>query len=269
VPNGYLLFINFFKRELTMRQPIIAGNWKMNGSRKSIADLMSGLKNGVAEVGDVEMVVSPPSIYIAEVAALSSGTSIALSAQDLSDATSGPYTGEIAGSMLKDFGCKYVIVGHSERRNVRGEGDDLIADKFKAAQDAGLTPILCIGELLEERESGVTEEVCARQIDAVINKYGTSVLSNSVVAYEPVWAIGTGKTATPEQAQKVHAFIRDHIAKKDQTVADGLRIQYGGSMNAGNAADLLSQPDIDGGLIGGASLKAEDFLAIGKAAGNL
>ncbi|MBC8520265.1 MAG: triose-phosphate isomerase [Gammaproteobacteria bacterium] len=250
-----------------MRQPIIAGNWKMNGSLESIRALVAGLKSGIGEVNVAEMAVCPPAAYLAEVSALVAGTDIALGGQDLSNAASGAYTGEVAGSMLNDFNCKYVIVGHSERRNIRGESDELVAEKFKAAQDAGITPILCVGELLEEREEGVTEAVCARQIDAVINAYGVAALENSIIAYEPVWAIGTGKTASPEQAQEVHAFIRAHVGKQDQAVADGLRIQYGGSMNAGNAADLLAQPDIDGGLIGGASLKAEDFLAIGRAAG--
>ncbi len=253
-------------RELPMRQPIIAGNWKMNGSLESIRTLVAGLNEGIGEVTRAEMAVCPPAAYLAEVSSLIEGSAIALGAQDLSNAASGAYTGEIAGSMLNDFGCKYVIVGHSERRNIRGESDELVAEKFKAAQDAGLTPILCVGELLEEREEGVTEAVCARQIDAVISSCGVSAFENSIIAYEPVWAIGTGKTATPEQAQEVHAFIRNHIARQDQAVADGLRIQYGGSMNAGNAAELLAQPDIDGGLIGGASLKAEDFLAIGRAA---
>jgi triosephosphate isomerase (TIM) len=250
-----------------MRKPIVAGNWKMNGSLESIRELVAGLKAGMAEVNVAEVVVCAPAVYLAETASLTDGSAIALGGQDLSNAASGAYTGEISGSMLNDFSCQYVIVGHSERRHGRGESDTLVAEKFKAAQEAGVTPILCIGELLEEREEGVTEAVCARQVDAVIDAYGVAVLENSVVAYEPVWAIGTGKTATPEQAQEVHASIRAHIAKSDQGIAEGLRIQYGGSMNAGNAAELLAQPDIDGGLIGGASLKADDFLAICRAAG--
>ncbi|MBT3488360.1 MAG: triose-phosphate isomerase [Gammaproteobacteria bacterium] len=250
-----------------MRKPIVAGNWKMNGTLESIRELVAGLKAGIGEVNVAEVVVCAPAIYIAEVSALTGGTAIALGSQDLSNAASGAYTGEISGSMLNDFNCQYAIVGHSERRHGRGESDQLVAEKFKAAQDSGLTPILCIGELLEEREEGVTEQVCARQMDAVINAYGVAALQNSVIAYEPVWAIGTGKTASPEQAQEVHAFVRSHIAKQDQLVADGVRIQYGGSMNAANAAELLAQPDIDGGLIGGASLKSEDFLTICRAAG--
>ncbi len=250
-----------------MRQPIVAGNWKMNGSLESIRELVAGLKAGMGEVNAAEVAVCAPSIYLAETASLVDGSAIKLGAQDLSNAASGAYTGEISGAMLNDFGTAYVIVGHSERRHGRGESDELVAEKFKAAQDAGLTPILCIGELLEEREAGVTEAVCARQMDAVINAYGVEALNNSVVAYEPVWAIGTGKTATPDQAQEVHAFVRTHVAKQDADVAAGLRIQYGGSMNAGNAAELLAMEDIDGGLIGGASLKAEDFLTICRAAG--
>ncbi|HIJ22362.1 MAG: triose-phosphate isomerase [Gammaproteobacteria bacterium] len=250
-----------------MRKPIVAGNWKMNGTLESIRELVAGLKAGIGEVNVAEVVVCAPAIYIAEASALTGGTAIALGSQDLSNAASGAYTGEISGSMLNDFNCQYAIVGHSERRHGRGESDQLVAEKFKAAQDSGLTPILCIGELLEEREEGVTEQVCARQMDAVINAYGVAALQNSVIAYEPVWAIGTGKTASPEQAQEVHAFVRSHIAKQDQLVADGVRIQYGGSMNAANAAELLAQPDIDGGLIGGASLKSEDFLTICRAAG--
>ena len=250
-----------------MRQPIVAGNWKMNGSLESIRELVAGLKAGIGEVNAAEVAVCAPSIYLAETASLVDGSALKLGAQDLSNAASGAYTGEISGAMLNDFGTEYVIVGHSERRHGRGESDELVAEKFKAAQDAGLTPILCIGELLEEREEGVTEAVCARQMDAVISAYGVAALKNSVVAYEPVWAIGTGKTATPEQAQEVHAFVRAHVAKQDADVAEGLRIQYGGSMNAGNAAELLAMEDIDGGLIGGASLKAEDFLTICRAAG--
>ncbi len=250
-----------------MRQPIVAGNWKMNGSLESIRELVAGLKAGIGEVNAAEVAVCAPSIYLAETASLVEGTEIRLGAQDLSNAASGAYTGEISGAMLNDFNTRYVIVGHSERRHGRGESDELVAEKFKAAQDAGLTPILCIGELLEEREEGVTEQVCARQMDAVINAYGVAALESSVIAYEPVWAIGTGKTATPEQAQEVHAFVRAHVAKQDADVAAGLRIQYGGSMNAGNAAELLAQEDIDGGLIGGASLKAGDFLTICRAAG--
>jgi triosephosphate isomerase len=183
----------------------------------------------------------------------------------MSQHAKGAFTGEVSSTMLKDFDCSYVIVGHSERRALFGESDEVVAEKFAAAQAAGLTPILCVGETLDERESGVTERVVGRQLDAVIAKCGISALASSVVAYEPVWAIGTGKTATPEQAQSVHSFIRARLRGLDAAVAEGLVIQYGGSMKATNAVELLSQPDIDGGLIGGAALNAEEFLAICRA----
>jgi triosephosphate isomerase len=195
------------------------------------------------------------------------GTVISWGGQNLSAEQSGAFTGEVAASMLTDFGCKYVIVGHSERRTLYGEDDSQVARKYAAARAAGLKPILCVGETLEERERGVTEEVVARQLDAVINLEGVSALADGVIAYEPVWAIGTGVTATPEQAQEVHAFIRKRVGSRDMDVADNLRILYGGSMKPDNAAELIAKPDIDGGLIGGASLKAADFLAICKAAG--
>ncbi|HXK56957.1 MAG TPA: triose-phosphate isomerase, partial [Gammaproteobacteria bacterium] len=179
---------------------------------------------------------------------------------------SGAYTGEIAASMLNDFGCKYVIVGHSERRAYHNESDETVARKYAAARAAGLVPILCVGETLDEREQGITEAVVARQLDAVIGLEGAAALADGVLAYEPVWAIGTGKTATPEQAQDVHAFLRARVASHDAAVAEGLRILYGGSMKPGNAAELMAKTDIDGGLIGGAALKAEDFLGICTAA---
>ncbi|MEJ2141445.1 MAG: triose-phosphate isomerase [Gammaproteobacteria bacterium] len=250
-----------------MRQPIIAGNWKMNGSRESIKALLDGIKAGIGEVKSAEVAVCAPFVYLADVQAQLEGSPIAWGAQNVSKEASGAFTGEIATSMLKDFGCTYVIVGHSERRTLYGETDELVAEKFEVVRQAGLKPILCIGETLEEREKGVTNDVCARQINAVISQSGVESLAEGVIAYEPVWAIGTGKTATPEMAQETHAAIRKMIADHSADVAAKVRIQYGGSMNAGNAADLLAMEDIDGGLIGGASLKAEDFLAICKAAG--
>lgn len=250
-----------------MRQPLIAGNWKMNGSRASIKELLDGLMAGIDEVKTAEVAVCAPFVYLAEVRAQLSGTPISWGAQNLSNEEKGAFTGEIAASMLLDFDCKYAIVGHSERRSLYGEDDDLVTKKYIVAHNAGLTPILCVGETLEEREKGVTEDVVARQINAVMNTLGASVLGEGVIAYEPVWAIGTGITATPEQAQEVHAFMRKLIAEKDAHVSDNIRLQYGGSMNAGNAAELLAMEDIDGGLIGGASLKAEDFLTICRAAG--
>ena len=249
-----------------MRRTLIAGNWKMNGSLESINELMKGIKAGLAEVTNADLVVCPPAIYLMKVRSLIGDADIGLGSQNVCDQASGAYTGEIAPSMLQEAGCKYAIIGHSERRTLYGESDELIAKRFAMAVEAGIIPILCIGETLEERESGVTEEVVARQLDAVIDTQGIESLGKCVIAYEPVWAIGTGKTATPEQAQEVHAFIRGKLAELNAEVADKVQVLYGGSMNAGNAADLLSQPDIDGGLIGGASLKAPDFLAIGKSA---
>jgi triosephosphate isomerase len=250
-----------------MRQPLVAGNWKMNGSRASIKELLDGLKKGIGDVNSAEVAVCAPFIYLADVEAQLNGTPIVWGGQNLSTEEKGAFTGEISAGMLKDFNCKYVIVGHSERRTLYGESDELVAKKFTVAQADGLKPILCIGETLEEREQGVTEAVCARQLDAVIATAGIEALNDAVIAYEPVWAIGTGKTATPEQAQEVHAAIRAKLAEDSGEVAAKVQILYGGSMNAANAADLLAMEDIDGGLIGGASLKAEDFLTICRAAG--
>lgn len=249
-----------------MRRPLIAGNWKMNGSKASIRELLDGLKQGIAEVATAEVAVCPPFVYLAEVAAQLEGTPIAWGAQDVSHESAGAFTGEVAVSMLADFHCRYVIVGHSERRTLYGEDDAVVARKFVTAQEHGLQPILCVGETLEEREQDITEKVVGRQVDAVIEAAGVKALEKAVIAYEPVWAIGTGRTATPEQAQDVHAFIRGRIAEKDAGVAEGLRVLYGGSMKGSNAAELIGQPDIDGGLIGGASLKADEFLSICTAA---
>jgi triosephosphate isomerase len=249
-----------------MRKPLVAGNWKMNGSRESVIALLTGIKAGISEVKVAEVAVCPPAIYIPSARRQLDGTPIAWGGQDLSTAASGAYTGEIAASMLLDFGCKYVIVGHSERREYHGESDELVARKYAAARAAGLIPILCIGETLDEREQGITEAVVARQLDAVIAMEGVEALADGVIAYEPVWAIGTGKTATPDQAQEVHAFIRGRVAALNAGIAEGLRILYGGSMKPDNAQELIAKADIDGGLIGGASLKAEDFLAICTAA---
>ena len=250
-----------------MRQIMIAGNWKMNGSTSSVKELIAGIKAGMASVNKAAVVVCPPALYIAQVMAAIAGSKIKCGTQNICDQDKGAFTGELAGSMLKDLGCEYAIIGHSERRSLYGESDALIAQRFATARRNGIKPIFCIGETLAEREKGVTNEVCNRQIDAVIKLEGVTALADGVIAYEPVWAIGTGKTASPAQAQAVHAFIREKIAKLDAQVAAGLQILYGGSMNAANAAELLAQPDIDGGLIGGASLKAEDFLTICRAAG--
>ncbi len=249
-----------------MRRPLIAGNWKMNGSKESNRELLDGLKAGIDEVSKSDVAVCPPAIYIPEVAEQLAGTPVKWGAQNVSHESSGAFTGEIAPAMVKEFGCTYVIIGHSERRTLYGESDEEIARKFVAARAAGLIPIVCVGETLEEREKDITEDVVGRQLDAVIAAEGVAALSDAVIAYEPVWAIGTGKTATPEQAQAVHAFIRQRVAAKDANVAEGLQILYGGSMKPENAAELIANPDIDGGLIGGASLKADQFLAIAKAA---
>jgi triosephosphate isomerase len=248
-----------------MRKKLVAGNWKMHGSLAENAALLAAIKPALA---GIDAVVCVPFPYLAQTQALLAGSSIAWGAQNVSEQAKGAFTGEVSAAMLLDFGCKYVIVGHSERRSLYGESDELVASKYKASQAAGLIPILCVGESLEERESGVTEAVVARQLDAVINAAGVGSLSNAVVAYEPVWAIGTGKTASPEQAQAVHAFIRRKIAMLDAGVAERLVIQYGGSVKAANASELMAQPDIDGGLIGGASLVADDFVAICQAAAN-
>ena len=249
-----------------MRQVMVAGNWKMNGSSDSVKELISGIKEGMSSVTKAAVVVCPPAVYIPRVSGAADGSEIKVGGQNVCDEDGGAFTGEISADMLKDTGCEYAIVGHSERRALYGETDALVAKRFAAARRNGIIPIFCIGETLEERESGITNDVCARQIDVVIELEGVAALADSVIAYEPVWAIGTGKVATPEQAQEVHAFIRGKIAALDAGVAEGLQILYGGSMNPGNAKDLIGQPDIDGGLIGGASLKAEDFLAICQAA---
>ncbi|MGE0080299.1 MAG: triose-phosphate isomerase [Thiohalomonadaceae bacterium] len=249
-----------------MRRPLVAGNWKMNGSKASIETLLGGIKAGIAGVEKAEVAVCPPFVYIPQVAEALRGTRIALGAQNVSNEPSGAFTGEVSAAMLKDMGCEYVIVGHSERRSYYGEGDLLVAKKFAAVRAAGMKPILCVGETLEERERNVTEAVVARQLEAVIELEGAAALQDGVIAYEPVWAIGTGRTATPQQAQDVHAFIRGRIAAVDGAVAQKVRILYGGSVKGSNAEELFGQPDIDGGLIGGASLNADEFLAICKAA---
>jgi triosephosphate isomerase len=248
-----------------MRQPLVAGNWKMNGTAASIDVLMAGIKQGLADVKTAAVVVCPPFVYIAKVAELAKGSKIGVGSQDISDQESGAFTGEISGPMLKDTGCQYAIVGHSERRAIYGESDAFTARKFAAARKFGLIPILCVGELLDEREQGITEQVVGRQLDAVIELEGIAALGEAVIAYEPVWAIGTGKTASPQQAQDVHAFIRAKLAKLDKGVADKVQILYGGSVKGSNAAELFGMPDIDGGLIGGASLTADEFLAICRA----
>jgi triosephosphate isomerase len=240
----------------------VAGNWKMHGSLRVNAGLLDALKAGLKRSESLEFAVCAPFPYLAQVSAALSGSAIAWGAQNISEHDAGAYTGEVSGAMLKEFGCRYAIVGHSERRALYGEDDQRVAAKFVAARRAGLTPILCVGETLEERERGETESVVGRQLDAVVSAAGVTALAGAVLAYEPVWAIGTGRNATPQQAQEVHAFARARLAARDQALAAKLTILYGGSVKPGNAKDLFAMPDIDGGLIGGASLVAEDFMAI-------
>jgi triosephosphate isomerase len=249
-----------------MRDFLVAGNWKMNGSTAANEALVSGIVDGVPPSNSVRLLVCPPHPYLAAVAGLVSGSRVALGAQNVSEHESGAFTGETAPSMLKDVGCQYVIVGHSERRAIYGETSEQVAAKFQAAKAAGLIPILCVGETLQEREAGATEKVIDEQLDAVLNTAGAAGFEDAVIAYEPVWAIGTGMTATPEQAQDVHKHIRARLAEQDANLAEKVQILYGGSMKGENAPGLLCMPDIDGGLIGGASLKANDFLAIAIAA---
>lgn len=250
-----------------MRRPLVAGNWKMNGSKSGIKELLDGIKQGMGAVAEADVAVCPPFVYLAEVADQLEGTAIKWGAQNVSQEASGAFTGEVSTAMLKEFGCTYIIVGHSERRALYGEDDALVAKKFAVTRAGGMIPILCVGETLEEREKGITNEVVARQLDAVLELEGIAAFADAVIAYEPVWAIGTGKTATPEQAQEVHEFIRGRLAEKDGGVAEKVQILYGGSVKPDNAKELFGKADIDGGLIGGASLKAEDFLAICRAAG--
>ena len=249
-----------------MRDFLVAGNWKMNGSTASSKELVAGIVAGAPQSDSAKLLICPPFPYLAAVARQISGSRVLLGAQNVSEHESGAFTGEVAPAMLRDIGCEYVIVGHSERRALYGETSFAVAAKFKAALDAGLKPILCVGETLEQRESGGTESVVEVQLGAVIDKVGIAGFKSAVVAYEPVWAIGTGVTASPEQAQDVHRHIRGVMAGHDADVAESTQILYGGSMKGENAAGLLAMLDIDGGLIGGASLKAGDFLAIAEAA---
>jgi triosephosphate isomerase (TIM) len=242
-------------------KPLIAGNWKMNGSLAANEALVKAMLDGLAgHASGADAALCVPAPYLAQLRSLLTGSPVGWGAQDVSSHEQGAYTGEVSASMLKDFGCRYAIVGHSERRQYHGESDVLVADKAKMALAHGITPIVCVGETLAEREAGQTEAVVKRQLAAVIHAV-THCTSEIVVAYEPVWAIGTGKTASPEQAQQVHAVLRAQLAAATQH-PERVHILYGGSMNAANASSLLAQPDIDGGLIGGASLKAGDFLQI-------
>jgi len=247
-----------------MRRPLVAGNWKMHGSRAMAAELVGAV--AAALPAGVDVAVLPPFPYLDGLIALHGASGIGFGAQDLSEHAQGAYTGEVAGAMLKDVGCRYVLVGHSERRQYHAESNTAVAAKFVAAQAAGLLPILCVGETLAEREAGTTEAVIAAQLDAVVARAGVAAFAQAVVAYEPVWAIGTGLTASPAQAQAVHRFVRDKFVGLDATIAGSLQLLYGGSVKPANAAELFGQPDVDGGLIGGASLVATDFIAICAAA---
>tara|TARA_R110002073_G_scaffold334916_1_gene525565 strand:+ start:5283 stop:6044 length:762 start_codon:yes stop_codon:yes gene_type:complete len=246
-----------------IRKKIVAGNWKMNGRRAFAKELVAAI--AAQPVSGCEQIVCTPYPYLSGVHDQLSGSALKLGAQNVSEQEDGAFTGEVSAEMLADCGCDYVLVGHSERRSLYGESDQVVADKFVRALDSGITPILCLGETLEERESGATEKVVARQLDAVVAATGIAAFARAVIAYEPVWAIGTGLTASPQQAQEVHAFIRQKLAKEDVQIAAGVSILYGGSVKADNAAALFAGDDIDGGLIGGASLDADSFLAICKA----
>ena len=245
-----------------MRKIMVAGNWKMNGSKAMVSSLLDGLLQGLEEKCGADVVVFPPFPYLSQAQEILTASDIAWGGQNLNPEEKGAHTGEVSASMLLDFGCRYVLTGHSERRALYGESDEDVARRFESASQAGLVPVLCVGETLEQRERGETEDVVGQQLDAVLQRVGVESFASAIVAYEPVWAIGTGKTATPEQAQAVHAFIRHKFAELDGTIAGHVRILYGGSVNGSNAADLFAREDIDGGLVGGASLTVEGFLAI-------
>jgi triosephosphate isomerase len=249
-----------------MRARLVAGNWKMNGSLPVNAALLSAIREGAHSLGKVRCAVCVPFPYLSQAQQTLTGSPVAWGAQNLSQHDKGAYTGEVSAAMLADFGCTYVIVGHSERRMLYGEDDVLVAAKFGTAIGAGLTPILCVGETLAQREAGQTESVVAGQLGAVTQRFGAAALGKAVLAYEPVWAIGTGRTASSEQAQAVHRFLRERVAQGAAAVAEELCIVYGGSVKASNAPELFAMPDIDGGLIGGASLSADEFLSICQAA---
>ena len=252
-----------------MRRKLVAGNWKMHGSLEANARLLGSLATAKAGSGNAACAVLVPFPYLAQAQTLLKGSACRWGAQNLSEHASGAFTGEVAGAMLAEFGCTYATVGHSERRALYHEDDATVARKAVAARKAGLTPIICLGETLAEREAGQTEAVVQRQLEAVLDVAGVGSIAESVVAYEPVWAIGTGKTATPGEAQEVHAFLRALLVRRDAKVAAEVPILYGGSVKGANAESLFAMPDVDGGLVGGASLVAEEFLAIWRAAERL
>lgn len=248
------------------RTLLVAGNWKMHGSRAMTGELIGGLLTQLEALEGFDVAVFPPAPYLAQVQELASGSRVAWGGQTLNPHRNGAFTGEVSGDMLADFGCRHVLVGHSERRSLFGESDQDVAERYAAALDAGLDPVLCLGESLEEREADTTEQVVARQLDAVLERCGIEGIGRGLLAYEPVWAIGTGLTATPEQAQDVHAFLRGKLTAVDDRIGGQIRILYGGSVKASNAADLFAREDIDGALVGGASLTVEDFIGICRAA---
>lgn len=254
---------------MTTRKPIIAGNWKMNGTRNSVQDLLTAIKNEAPTISNADLVVFPPTVFLEQTEHLLTGTSVAWGGQNLYFEPFGAFTGEISSGMLCEFGCRYVLVGHSERRSLLGETDRQVGLKYQAALQTGLTPVVCVGETLEERNSHLTYKVLRRQLDAIfLISDEIDHLHQMVIAYEPVWAIGTGLTAQPEVAQEIHAQIRDWVAEYNPKVAKELRILYGGSLKKDNAAALFAMPDIDGGLIGGASLNATEFLDIARSCSN-
>lgn len=251
-----------------MRRPMVAGNWKMNGTRASVAELVESLRMQVLPA-DVEIAVFPSAVHVSQVLDGVDGEHVAVGTQDCAAQNGfGALTGEVSAEQFADFGCKWVLVGHSERRLLLCETDEVVSRKFSAAQVGGLKPVLCLGETLEERRAGKTLEVVGRQLARVLDDCGVAAFESAVIAYEPVWAIGSGLTATPEQAQEVHAAIREQLSRHDGRIAEGVRLLYGGSVKAENAAELFAMADIDGGLVGGASLKADEFGAICRAAGN-
>jgi len=249
-----------------MRRKLVAGNWKMHGSRRFVEDTLRAMRDATDGQGAVDMAICPSLVHLPLAEKVLSGSRIALGAQNVHPANEGAFTGEVSASMLAEYSVAYVIVGHSERRQLFGENDSLVADKFAAVLAAGMAPILCVGESLEQREQGITHQVVLSQLDAVLDRAGSKVFNRAVIAYEPIWAIGTGRTATPEQAQDVHAAIRQHLAGQDSEAAEHCVILYGGSVKAANAGELFDQPDIDGGLVGGASLKADEFASICESA---
>ncbi len=249
-----------------MRKPLVAGNWKMHGSRQAAKTLLESIKQGAVGISDIDIAVFPSFVHLQQAQELLAKTSITWGAQNLYVGESGAFTGEVSGPMLVDYGCQYVLIGHSERRHVFKEDLALVAAKLKSACDVKLKPVLCLGETLEQRKSDQTEQIIAEQLESAIDTVGIKSLQNMVLAYEPVWAIGTGLTATPEQAQAVHSYIRKLLAKQEVALANTMRILYGGSVKADNAAGLFAMPDIDGALVGGASLEAKSFLGICEAA---